>query len=310
MQTIDNHIAGAEQVFSRVRLEHENSRSELIDLTDIVEVEPYKTLRTKLRDIDQLAAKIKVRGQLVPILVWLRRGEYVLLSGHRRVNALRTLGAKAVKAIVYGDRQITAKDALDIAIDDNVDRNNFSKVELAALVAKLVANGMTQRDIGKRLRLSTGSVSDHFRLHGAPADIKEAVDDGRIALRAGLRLSKAEPVARAAVIASSTKGLLSLGDIERALASDAPEPAEPEPVAEPVRAAGSAPIATAPARAKRGAAWSRQSALIRGVAWERTRGTDREVRIRLGQNPTPDQRLALKKLLLDLAWQLDKTRAP
>lgn len=212
--TLETRIADADALFDEVYRE-EQARSELIALTDVVEEDPYRSLRTGLRDIEALAAKIAERGQLVPILVWLRRGSYVLLSGHRRVAALRHLKESKVKAIVYNDRDLSAQDALDIAIADNVDRNNFSKVEMAALVSRLVKEGLTQRQIAKRLRLSNGTVSDYFRLDGMPDDIKAAVDSGRVALRGGLALQQESEPTRARVLAAGESGMLSLGDVQR-----------------------------------------------------------------------------------------------
>ncbi len=279
MQVLETQIALAEDVFERVHRE-EQARSELIELADVIEEDPYRSLRTELRDIDELAAKIRERGQLVPILVWLRRGRYVLLSGHRRTAALRSLGETTIKAIVYGDRDLSERDALDIAIDDNVDRNNFSKAEMAALVVNLVDQGMTQRQIGKRLRLGSGTVSDYFRLATAPDDIRRAVDAGRVALRAGLRLSGEPEEVRARVLATDNAGQLSLGDVERL---------RDERV----------PAAARLARARRGAAWSRPATLVSDLAWQRTRDGERELRIRIADDLTDEQRQSLRKLLLD-----------
>lgn len=290
MLGLEAQIQDAEQIFDRVRQEEE-ARSELIELADICEEEPYSTLRRGLRDIDELAAKIKERGQLVPILVWLKRGRYVLLSGHRRVAALRLLGVPTVKAIVYGDRDLSQQDALDIAIDDNVDRNNFSKAEMSALVCRLVDSGLTQRKISTRLRLSSGTVSDHYRLNTAPDDIKAAVDDGKLAMRAGLRLLKEPDNVRADVLAHADEGMLSFGDVSRLLVQHQPKSPAPSPVPEP--------SARRSNRARRGAAWSRETSVESGLVWQRTRDGDREIRFRIPANLSDVQRQSLRKFLLD-----------
>ena len=290
MHALEAHIEQAEQIIDRVHRE-EQARSELIELRDVIEEDPYRSLRTELRDIEQLAAKIKERGQLVPILVWLRRGQYVLLSGHRRTAALRALGATTIKAIVYSDRELSQKDALDIAIDDNVDRNNFSRVELGVLVHRLVQEGLTQRKVAKRLRLSTGSVSDYYRLNTAPADVKAAIDTGRLALRAGLLLQSEAEATRAEVLSHGDSGMLSLGDVTRLLAAD-DQPA-------PAATKSDAPAPPPRAKARRGAAWSRRQALLAGLAWQRQRNGERELQVRIPAEPTDEQKQQLRKLLLD-----------
>jgi ParB/RepB/Spo0J family partition protein len=282
MESLVAQIEQAEGVMDRVR-KQEEGRSELINLAEVVEEDRFASLRTEMRDIDELAAKIAERGQLVPILVWLHRGRYVLLSGHRRVAAMRSLGETRINAIVYDDHALCAKDALDIAIDDNIDRNNFSKVELAQLVSRMVGEGMTQRQIASRLRLSNGSVSDYFRLHSAPRDIRAAVDAGRLAIRAGLRLAVEPKPVREQILAGAEAGMLSLGDVERRLTAGSEPAAEPAPRT----------------RARRGGAWSRPASLVKGLAWERNREGERELRVRLPVNPTTEQRAALRKLLLD-----------
>lgn len=289
MEALEQTIAAADQLFARVHME-EQSRSELIALNDVVEEQVYADLRTGLRDIEELAAKIKERGQLVPILVWLRRGQYVLLSGHRRVAALRSLGETYVKAIVYGDRDLSAKDALNIAIDDNIDRNNFSKTELAHLVAQLVNEGMTQRQIAKRLRLSNGSVSDYFRMATAPEDVRAAVDLGRIAMRAGLLLAAEPEAVRTEVLTRYKEGMLSLGDVKRLITRRVSSKS-----AKAV-AAAEAPLRL---RARRGGAWNREISVVDGLAWERTRQDERELRVQIPANPTAEQKLALRKFFLE-----------
>lgn len=253
--------------------------AEVIELDAVIETEPYRSLRASLRDIDDLAGKIQERGQLVAVLVWLRRGRYVLLSGHRRVAALRLLGHRTVKAIVYSDRDLSEQDALDIAIQDNVDRNNFSKLELAALVERLSGQGKSQRDIARRLRISNGYVSYFQRLTSLPEDVRRAVDEELLSVRAGVRLGEENDVARARVLSAAREsGPLSIGDVERLLAT----------------------AAAAPERrsvAKRGSAWSREQSVHTGLVWKRQRGEELQFRFTLPAKPTKAERAALRAFL-------------
>lgn len=265
--------------FAEAEAEGRIKGAEIIELAAVVEHEPYRSLRADLRDIDDLAAKIEERGQLVAILVWLRRGRYVLLSGHRRVAALRKLGQQTVKAIVYSDRDLSEQDALDIAIQDNVDRNNFSKLELAALVVRLTEQGKSQRDIARRLRISNGYVSYFQRLTHLPEDVRRAVDQELLAVRAGVRLGEESDVARARVLAAAREnGPLSIGDVERLLA---------------------APAAPGPRRAvaKRGSAWSREKSVHAGLVWKRQRGDELQFRFTLPKDPSEAERAALRTFL-------------
>lgn len=254
--------------------------AEVISLSEVVEDDAFRSLRLNMRDVDELAEKIKERGQLVPVLVWLRRGRYVLLSGHRRVAALRLLGESIVKAIVYSERDLTEEDALDIAITDNVDRDSFSKLELAALVLRLAEQGRNHRDIARKLRISTGYVSYYNRLSALPDDVRSAVDEEILSVPAGIRLEETNEATRARVIeAARESGPLSAGDVERLLDSSE------------TRIRRTAPVA------KRGAAWSRESSIHAGLVWQRQRGNDRQFRIVMPSNPTQDERGALREFL-------------
>lgn len=51
--------------------------------------------------------------------------------------------------------------------------------------------------------------------------------------------------------------------------------------------------------ARRGAAWSREAALVTGLAWKRERDGERELRVRIPSELTADQRQALRSFLLE-----------
>jgi transcriptional regulator with XRE-family HTH domain len=151
--------------------------------------------------------------------------------------------------------------------------------EEGALVARLAEQGKSQREIARRLRVSNGYVSYFQRLMGLPEDVRRAVDEELLSVRAGVRLGEEPDPARAQVLAAAREtGPLSIGDVERLLA---------------------APRATPPGRAvaRRGSAWSREKSVHAGLVWKRQRGDELQFRFTLPKKPTQAERAALRAFL-------------
>ncbi|MCG8422170.1 MAG: ParB/RepB/Spo0J family partition protein [Proteobacteria bacterium] len=262
--------------FAKAQEEGRIPGAELIPIDDIVEDPAYRSLRRNLHNVAELAAKMQQQGQLVPILLWLRRGSYILLSGHRRVAALRANRAKTAKAIVYSDRQLSEADALDIAIADNVDRDNLSKLDLAALAERLGSQGMNQRDIADKLRVSLGYINYFLRLLLLPNDIQQAVDQERLSLPAAMQLEQASDEGRRRVLLSAEReGPLSAGDVRRFLNS----PTAHQTVVQ---------------SRERKTRWSREASIHTGLVWLRKRGDECQFRIHIPPHPTDEERARLR----------------
>src|SRR5579871_1046874 len=72
--------------------------------------------RQRLRDIPELASSLQTYGLLQPVVVRPVDGGYVLLAGHRRVEAARSLGWEVIPAIV---RPATDDEAYLLTVVDN-----------------------------------------------------------------------------------------------------------------------------------------------------------------------------------------------
>lgn len=153
-------------------------------------------------DLETLAADIKERGLLEPIVVYATRVKviddagpreetrYALAAGQRRFEALRYLGVDEVSAHV---RQGSLKDARSDNAAENVQRKNLLAWEIATEAARLRDDfNMTAAAIKKQLRMGSSSgVRNYLRLYDAAHGHEEAWEAfklGSLKLKQGLTL--------------------------------------------------------------------------------------------------------------------------
>lgn len=102
---------------------------------ELIKPNPYQ-VRKKYRNIKELAQSIATRGLQNPISVIRVGEEYVIVSGHRRFQAFRSLHRKTIPAIVR--RQSTPADlSIDIAIE-NLQRDDLTPIEVGETLIQLL----------------------------------------------------------------------------------------------------------------------------------------------------------------------------
>lgn len=116
----------------------------------------------------ELAASIHARGLLQPIIV--RRspdGEYTLVAGERRLRAAELAGLPLVPAILSDD------DLLEVALEENVQREDLSPLEEAEALAVLAQErGHSHADLARVIHKSRPYVSNTLALTRLPDDVK------------------------------------------------------------------------------------------------------------------------------------------
>lgn len=141
---------------------------------------PRKTFRED--DLDSLAASIKERGIVQPILVRSRPGErdrYEIVAGERRWRAAQRVGLHDVPVVVL---EASDRDALEIALIENVQRADLDPLEEAAGYQQLLAEfSYTQDDLARVIGKSRSHVANTLRLLSAPAGVKALLSAGSLA---------------------------------------------------------------------------------------------------------------------------------
>lgn len=110
--------------------------------------------------LQELMASIEKDGLQTPIKVARREGKYIIVYGHRRAEAHRRLGLKEIDAI-YDDSLIADKKLRNIALIENIQREDLSILELAIALENAILTGQfsSQKDLAKSLGFSEAKVS-------------------------------------------------------------------------------------------------------------------------------------------------------
>ena len=165
-------------------------------------------------ELDELAASIKERGVIQPIVVRAIpriADAYEIIAGERRWRAAQRAGLHDIPVIVVeaGDRE-----ALEIAIVENVQRADLNALEEAAGYAQLGADyGYSHGDIARVVGKSRSHVANTLRLANLPEHTRALLAGGRISAgHARALLAVAEPDALADRIVAEG---MTVRDIER-----------------------------------------------------------------------------------------------
>ena len=182
-------------------------------------------------DLDDLTNSIREKGIIQPILARALshlRGVYEIIAGERRWRAAQRAGLHEVPVLLL---DIGDKEALEIAIIENVQRADLNAVEEALGYQQLMAEfNYSQQDLGRIIGKSRSHVANTLRLTKLPESVQNMVVDGRLSAghaRALLSVSDPEHVA-AAIIHQG----LSVRDVERIVQRETQAEAEPS-IAQP-----------------------------------------------------------------------------
>ena len=113
--------------------------------------------------LEALAESLRAQGVLQPLVVRpLEAGTYEILAGERRFRAAKKAGLKRVPVLV---REISDKDALAIALVENIQRENLNPIETAIALERLIKEfSLTHGEAGKILGKSRSTISNALRL--------------------------------------------------------------------------------------------------------------------------------------------------
>lgn len=191
----------------------------------------------------ELARSIRSSGVVQPVLVRKTGERYQLVAGERRWRASQLVGLDSVPAVV---RDLSDKDALELALTENLLREDLSSLEVARAYETLQQQfDYTHEQIAERLGIDRSTVSNTLRLLRLPAEVKTLLNESSISpghARAllGCRDQKAQlDLARAIV-----RDGLTVRQAER-IAAKANEPVAPASAEQPVEAAPDANIKAA-----------------------------------------------------------------
>ena len=145
------------------------------------------------KTLQSLSGSIAVQGVVQPIVVRPRdEGGYWLVAGERRVRAAKLAGIDQIPAVV---RALNARDALAVALVENIQREDLNAIDEARAIRRLIDEfGFTHQEVAAALGRSRTTITNLLRLLLLQEDVQEMVVDGRLEMGNARALLALEPV--------------------------------------------------------------------------------------------------------------------
>ncbi len=153
--------------------------------------------------LNELANSIKKKGVLQPITVKAAEdgNGFILISGERRLRAAKIAGLAEIPAFIYDTKDESKENLLELALIENVQRDDLNPMELSDSYRRLVDEcNLTQEQIAEKVSKQRSTVANFLRLQKLPAEIKLSLRKNEITeghARTILRLD--EPEAQIAI---------------------------------------------------------------------------------------------------------------
>jgi len=177
-------------------------------------------------EIDELAASIREKGVLQPILVRPApdvEGHFEIVAGERRWRASQKAALHTLPALV---RDLDDAQVLEIAVIENVQRSALNPIEEASAYQQLIElHGRTQADVADAVGKSRAHVANAVRLLNLPPAAREHLMEGRISAgHARAILGAADPEALAELVVARGLSVRDTEALARKSAAGAPAP--------------------------------------------------------------------------------------
>ena len=161
----------------------------------------------------ELTASVREKGVLQPILVRPTVDGYELVAGERRFRAAESAGLALIPALV---RKLTDREALEVALVENVQRADLNAIELAEGYYRLQRDfSLSQEQVADRVGKDRVTVANTVRLLKLPAPVRQAVVDGRLSAGHARTLLSAPPEHIVPIFEAVLRRGLSVRETER-----------------------------------------------------------------------------------------------
>ncbi len=179
-------------------LEFENKPGvEKVDIESLVDSPLQPRMNFDEDALNTLAASIKEKGILQPLLVREKlSGEYEIIAGERRYRAALKAGLKEIPVII---KDFSDKEVLEVALIENIQRENLSAIEEAESLDHLIKSfSHTQESLSEVIGKSRSYIANTLRLLSLPLSIQQKVKDNILTaghVRPLIGLENAEEIA-------------------------------------------------------------------------------------------------------------------
>lgn len=192
---------GLEELFNNEPMDYEKIEEKIMDEStneEIVEL-PLSELRSNPyqprknfdeKALQELASSIKEHGVFQPIIAKKSIKGYEIIAGERRVKASILAGKETIPAIL---RDFSDQDMMEIALLENLQRENLNALEEAIAYKKLLDElSLTQDKLAERLGKSRSHITNMLGLLSLPEEVKDMIMSNKLSMSHARVLSKIE----------------------------------------------------------------------------------------------------------------------
>lgn len=169
--------------------ETDTIKSSVIEINiDEIAVNPFQP-RSNFNNtsLQELSVSIKNIGIIQPITVRkVGNNDYQLISGERRIRACKEIGLKKIPAYI---REANDQDSLEMALVENIHRQDLDAIEIAISYQRLIEEiNLTQEELSDKIGKNRATISNYLRLLKLDPIIQSGIRDGFISMGHGRAL--------------------------------------------------------------------------------------------------------------------------
>jgi ParB family transcriptional regulator, chromosome partitioning protein len=129
--------------------------------------------------LDELAASIREQGIVQPVVVVARGEKFEIVAGERRWRAAVKAGLTRIPVVIR--EKGSDKELLEIALVENLQREDLNALEAAAAYARLKEEfHLSQEEVAKRVGKDRATVANSLRLLKLPSSVRERIQNGEL----------------------------------------------------------------------------------------------------------------------------------
>lgn len=190
---------GLEELFNNEQLDLDKFEEKIVSVTpkeEVIELKlselrpnPYQPRKVfDAEKLQELANSIKEHSVFQPIIVKKSIKGYEIIAGERRYKASQLAGKETIPAIV---RDFTDENMMEIALLENLQRENLNSIEEATAYQKLLASlKVTQEELANKLGKSRSHITNMLGLLELPEEVKNLIAEEKITMSHARVLSK------------------------------------------------------------------------------------------------------------------------
>jgi ParB family chromosome partitioning protein len=157
---------------------HPEGTEKFLKVADIKPNRYQPRRRIKDESLNELAESIREKGVIEPVIVRRQGQGFELIAGERRFRAVQKLGLPEIPAII---RQATDQEALELAIIENIQRENLNAMEESRGYERLMKEfALTQEALSKKVGKERSTVANSLRLLSLPAEVQNLIEDDKL----------------------------------------------------------------------------------------------------------------------------------